>query len=72
MNIVRIVEIVDKEVENLTRGRWIPIDSVKSWNYFGHYGYKIGGMGHIESDKSNPTYLIGLCYKNWDGVIRVK
>ena len=36
---------------------------MRSENYFENYGYKIGGMGHIESDKSNPAYLIGSCYK---------
>ena len=55
MNIVKIVDKVDKKVENLTRGRWIPIDSMKSWNYFRNYGHKIGGMGYIDSDKTNPA-----------------
>jgi len=36
---------------------------VRSENYFENYGYKIGGMGHIESNKSNLVYLIGSCYK---------
>ena len=59
MNIVdkmNMVDTGDKEVENLTRGRWIPIDSMKSWNYFGNYGYKIGGMGYIDSNKTNPAH----------------
>jgi len=60
---MNIVEIVDKVVENLTRGRWFLIDSVKSWNYFRNYGHKIGGMGCIDSDKSNPVYLVGLYRK---------
>ena len=56
MNLENIVDKVNKEdklVENLARGRWIPIDSVKSWNYFGH---KIGGMGYIDSDKTNLAH----------------
>ena len=70
MNLYRgmnIVEIVDKMVKNLTRGRWIPIDSVKSWNYFKNCGHKIRGMGHIESDIPNPSYMIGSCltYPGW-------
>ena len=41
--------------------------SVKSWNYFENYGHKIGGMGHIESNNSNPAYMIGSCctYSGW-------
>ena len=59
MNLENIVDKVDKEdklVENWTPGRWIPIDSIKSWNYSGNYGYKIVGMGYIDSDKTNPVY----------------
>ena len=37
------------------------MDSVKSENYFKNYGHKIGGMGHIESDKPNPAYMAGSC-----------
>ena len=58
-NTVKIVKIVDKVAKNFTRGRWIPIDSVKSWNYFGNYSHKIVGMGCIDSNKSNPVYLVG-------------
>ena len=32
---------------------------MKSENYFENYGHKIGGMGCIDSDKSNPVYLVG-------------
>ena len=62
MDIVKLVDKMDtrdKEVKNLTRGRWIPIKSVKSENYFENYGYKTGGVGCIDSDKSNPVYLVG-------------
>ena len=41
MNLRNIVDKVDKEdklVENWTQGRGIPIDSVKSSNYFGNQG----------------------------------
>ena len=62
MNIVEFVKIVNKVVENLTRERWIPIDFVTSWNYFEKFGYKIKGMGYVESDKFNPAYLIGSFY----------
>ena len=33
--------------------------TVKSWNYFGNYGHKNGGIGCIDSDKFNPVYLVG-------------
>ena len=56
---MKIVKIVDKVVKNLTWGMWIPIDFVTSENYFRNYGYNIGGMGCIDSDKSNPVYLVG-------------
>ena len=65
MNIIKIVDKVDKEdklVENWTR---VPIDSVKNWNYFGNYGHKIGGMSYINSDKSNLVYLVSsYCKKS--------
>ena len=59
MNLENIVDKVDKEdilVENWAQGRWIPNDSVKSWNYFEDYGHKIGGMGYIDFDKTNPAH----------------
>ena len=66
MNILRFVDkvdMVDKKVENLTRGKWIPFDSMKSWNYFRNYNHKIVGMGCIDSDKFNPVYLVGSYFK---------
>ena len=39
-------------------GRWIPMNSVKSENYFENLDPRIGGMGHIESDKPNPAYMV--------------
>ena len=59
MNLENIVDKVDKEdklVENWTWEGWIPIDSVKSWNCFKNYDHKIGGMGYIDSHKTNPAY----------------
>jgi len=75
MNIVKIVDKVHKEdklVENWTRGRWILIDSVKSWNYFGNDGHKIRGIGCIDSDKSYPVIWLVHIVKNLIGIIRVK
>ena len=37
------------------------MDSVKSENYFEIFDHRIRGMGHIESDKPNPTYMVGSC-----------
>jgi len=34
---------------------------VKSENYFKTFGYKIEGIGYIESNTSNPAYLVGSC-----------
>ena len=31
---------------------------MKSENYFENYGCKTGGMGCIDSDMSNPVYLV--------------
>ena len=36
---------------------------MKSGNYFRNYGYKTEGMGCIDSDKSNPVYLVGSYYE---------
>ena len=39
---------------------------MKSENYFGNYGYRIGDMGSIDSDNSNPVYLVGSYCKKSD------
>ena len=52
-------KMVDKVIDNLTQGRWIPTISVKSENYFDH---RIRGIGHIESKKLNPAYMVGSYY----------
>ena len=57
----RGMNIVNKVVENQTRESGIPMNSMKSGNQFENYGHKIGSMGHIESDKPNPTYMAGSC-----------
>ena len=58
---MNFVKIVDKVVESLTQGSGIPMDSVKSRNYFENLGYRIGDMGHIESDNPNSAYIVGSC-----------
>ena len=72
MNIMKIVKIVDKMVEILTWGSWIPIDSVKSENYFKNYSHKIGVIGCIDLDKSNLVYLVGSYWKSRVEIIRIK
>jgi len=37
--------------------------SLKSENNFENFGHKIGGMGHIVSDKPNPAYMVGSYYR---------
>ena len=57
VNLENIMDKVDKKVGwKLDSGEVNPIDSVRSWNYFGNYGHKIGGMGYIDSDKINPAH----------------
>ena len=58
---MNIVKIVDKMVENLTRGRWILMNYVKSGSHFENYSHMIRDMGHIESDNPNPVYIVGSC-----------
>ena len=36
------------------------------------FGHRIGSMGHIESDKPNPVYMVGPYVHSRVGVIRVK
>jgi len=58
---VNIVKIMNKMVENWTQGRWIPMNHVKSGNYFENYSHRIGDMGHIELDNPNSAYLVRPC-----------
>jgi len=37
------------------------MEFMKSKNCFENHDCKIGDTGHIESDKPNPTYMIGSC-----------
>ena len=55
-------KMVDKVIDNLTRGWWIPTNFVKSENYFKILDHKIWDIGHIESDKLNPAYMVGSHY----------
>ena len=66
---MNIMKIVDKVVENLTRGRRISPNSVKSENYFENCNHRIGDMGHIESD--NPNLVVHVVHRRIR-VIQVK
>ena len=48
------------------------MNSVKSRNYFENPGYRIGGMGHIESDNPNQPILLVHVVHSRVGFIRVK
>ena len=50
---------VVKVVDNMTRGSCIPIDSVKSSDNYFSLIHSIGTGTYIDSDKTNPTYLVG-------------
>ena len=57
------VDKEDKSVENWTRESWIPIDFVKSWNYFENYGHKIRGMVIlIQKNQSGTLGWLKLWY----------
>ena len=49
---------VGKVIDNMTRESCIPIDSVKSGDYSSLI-HSIRTGAHIESDKTNLTYLLG-------------
>jgi len=51
--------IVGKVIDNMTRGSCIPTDSVKSGDDHFNHVHNIGDETYIDSDKTNPTYLIG-------------
>jgi len=50
---------VGKVVDKMTRGSCIPTDSVKSGYNYSSLVHNIGTGAYIDSDKTNPTYLVG-------------
>jgi len=50
---------VGKVVDYITRGSCITIDSVKSGDDCSSLVHSIGIGAYIDSDKTNPTYLVG-------------
>jgi len=46
-------------VDNMTRESCIPIDSMKSGDNYSNLVHNTGTGDNIDSDKINPTYLIG-------------
>jgi len=46
-------------VDNMTRGSCITIDSVKSGNNYSNLVHNTEIGDNIDSDKINPTYLVG-------------
>ena len=51
--------IVGKVVDNMTRGRCIPTDSVKSDDDHPNIIHNTGVRAYTDSDKINLTYLVG-------------
>ena len=50
---------VGKVIDHLTQGSCIPTDSVKSGHDCSSLVHSIGAEAYIDSDKTNPIYLIG-------------
>ena len=50
---------VCKVSDHMTRGCCIPTDSVKSGDDCSSLVHNIGTGAYIDSDKTNPTYLVG-------------
>ena len=51
--------IVGKVIDNMARRNCIPIDSVKSRDDYSDFVHNLRIGACIESDKTNPTYLVG-------------
>jgi len=47
---------VGRVVDNMTRGSYIPIDSVKSSDDSSSLIHSVGTGAHIDSDKTNPAH----------------
>jgi len=61
----KLEKIVKKVFDSSTRARRVPIDSMKSVDDCTNLGHSSGDGGYIESEKTNPTYLIGsYCSKS--------
>jgi len=50
---------VGKVVDYMTRESCIPTDSMKSGDDCSSLIHSIGTGAYIDSDKTNPTYLVG-------------
>jgi len=53
---------VDWVVDNMTRGRCIPIDLMKSRDCYSNFDHNSKNRDYIESDKTKLAYLVGSCY----------
>ena len=52
-------KIVGKVVDNMTRGSFIPTDSMKSRDDYSSLVHNIGTGAYVDSDKTNLAYLVG-------------
>ena len=50
---------VGKVIDKMTRGSCIPTDTVKSSDDISSHVHNIGTGEYIDSDKTNPAYLVG-------------
>ena len=54
---------VGKVVDKMTQKSCIPTDSVKSGDDDSSLVHNIGTGAYIDSDKTNPAYLVGQSYE---------
>jgi len=50
---------IGKVYDHMTRRSCIPTDSVKSGDDYSSFIHNIVTGAYIDSDKTNPTYLVG-------------
>ena len=63
---------VGKVSDHMTRRNCIPPDSVKSGDDYSSLVHNIGTEAYMDSDKTNPTYLVSKSCDMPVGNIRVK
>jgi len=49
---------IGKVVDSKTRGSCVPTDSMKSCDYYPNLIHNIGIGAYIDSNKTNPAYLV--------------
>jgi len=54
-----VEKIMERVVDNMTRGRCIPTDSMKSRDDCSNLGHNFENWDYIESNKTNLVHLVG-------------